>query len=43
MTIARLLGAEITIVMVASAVLCAVVMLAVYQYSGELVRALFIR
>ena len=42
-TIARLLGAEIAIIVAASAVLCAVVMLTVYQYSGDLVRALFIR
>ena len=42
LTIARLVGAEIAIVLAASAILCAVVMLAVYQYSSDLVRALFI-
>lgn len=42
LTIARLLGAEIAIIVVASAVLCAVAILALDQYSGELVRALFI-
>ena len=43
LTIARLVGAEIAIVLAASAILCAVVTLAVYQYSGDLVRALFVR
>jgi putative ABC transport system permease protein len=43
LTIARLLVAEIAIIVAASAVVCAAVMLAVNQYSGELVRALFIR
>lgn len=43
LTIARLLAAEMAIIMAASAVLCAAVMLAVHQYSGDLVRALFIR
>ncbi len=42
LTIARLVGAEIAIVLAVSAILCAVVMLAVYQYSSDLVRALFI-
>lgn len=41
-TIARLLAAEIAIVATASAVLCAVAMVAAHQYSAELVRALFI-
>jgi len=43
LTVARLVGAEIAIVLAASAILCAVVTLAVYQYSGDLVRALFVR
>ena len=43
LTIARLLVAEIAIIVSASALLCGVVMLAVNQYSGDLVRALFIR
>jgi len=43
LTIARLLIAEIGIIVAASALLCGVVMLAVNQYSGDLVRALFIR
>lgn len=43
LTIARLLVAEIAIIVAASAVLCGVVMLAVNHYSGDLVRALFIR
>jgi putative ABC transport system permease protein len=43
LTIARLLGAEIAIIVAASAVLCAVVVVAVNQYSGDLVRTLFIR
>jgi putative ABC transport system permease protein len=43
LTIARLLIAEIAIIVSASALLCGVVMLAVNQYSGDLVRALFIR
>jgi putative ABC transport system permease protein len=42
LTIARLLGAEIVIIAAASAVLCAVMMVTVDQYSGELVRSLFI-
>jgi len=43
LTIARLLIAEIGIIVAAGALLCGVVMLAVNQYSGDLVRALFIR
>ena len=43
LVLARLVGAEIAIVLAASAILCAVVTLAVYQYSGDLVRALFVR
>jgi len=43
LTIARLLGAEIAVIVAASAVLCAVMMVVVNQYSGELVRVLFIR
>jgi putative ABC transport system permease protein len=43
LTIARLLAAEITIIVAASAVVCAAVMLAVNHFSGDLVRALFIR
>ena len=42
-TVARLLAAEIAIIVTASAILCAAAMLAVHQYSGDLVRALFIR
>jgi putative ABC transport system permease protein len=42
LTIARLLAAEIAIIVAASAVLCGVVILAVNQYSADLVRALFI-
>ncbi len=43
LTIARLLVAEIAIILAASAVLCGAVMLAVNQYSADLVRVLFIR
>jgi putative ABC transport system permease protein len=43
LTIARLLSAEIAIILVISAALCATLMLTVNQYSGDLVRALFIR
>jgi len=43
LTIVRLLGAEIAIIVAVSGVLCAVIMVAVNQYSGDLVRALFIR
>ena len=43
LTIARLLAAEITIIVLASAVLCAVGIVVINHYSGELVRALFIR
>jgi putative ABC transport system permease protein len=42
-TIARLLVAEMALILAASAVLCAATMLAVNQYSSDLVRALFIR
>lgn len=42
-TIARLLAAEIFIILVASASLSIVVSLIVHHYSGELVRAFFIR
>jgi len=41
--IARLLGAEIAIIVAVSAVLCAAMTVGVNQYSGDLVRALFIR
>jgi putative ABC transport system permease protein len=43
LTIARLLIAEIAIIVTASAALCGVLLLAVDHYSGDLVRALFIR
>jgi len=43
LTIARLLGAEIVIIAAVGAVLCAVMMVALNQYSGDLVRALIIR
>ena len=43
LTIARLLSAEIAIILVISAALCTTLMLTVNQYSGDLVRALFIR
>jgi len=43
LTIARLLIAEIAIILAASATLCGVLLLAVNHYSGDLVRALFIR
>ena len=43
LTIARLLAAEIAIILVVGAVLCAVLMRAVSQYSGAPARALFIR
>ncbi|MEA3413544.1 MAG: hypothetical protein U9R74_18730 [Pseudomonadota bacterium] len=43
LTIARLLIAEIAIIVAASALLCAVVLLAVNHFSGDLVRTLFIR
>jgi putative ABC transport system permease protein len=42
LTIARLLTAEIVIIVAASAVLCGAALLAVNQISGDLVRALFI-
>jgi putative ABC transport system permease protein len=43
LTIARLLIAEIAIILAASTALCGVLLLAVNHYSGDLVRALFIR
>jgi len=43
LTIVRLLVAEMAIIVAASAVLCGVALLAVNHYSGDLVRALFIR
>ena len=43
LTIARLLAAEIAIIVAASAVLCGMVMLLVNQYSADLVRTLVIR
>jgi putative ABC transport system permease protein len=42
LTIARLLLAEITIIVAAGAVLCGLMLLAVEHYSGDLVRSLFI-
>jgi putative ABC transport system permease protein len=43
LTTARLLIAEIAIIVTASAALCGVLLLAVHHYSGDLVHALFIR
>ena len=43
LTIARLFAAEITIIVVASALLCAISLVIINQFSSELVRALFIR
>jgi len=43
MTIARLLGAEIFIIVLVSALLCGTMILLVHQFSHDLVRALFIR
>ena len=43
LTIARLLAAEISIIVTASALLCAVVLFITHHYSGDLVRTLFIR
>jgi putative ABC transport system permease protein len=43
MTIARLLSAEIAIIVLISAVLCGVMVFLVSQYSNELVRLLIIR
>ena len=43
MTIARLLGAEIFIIVAISGVLCGVMVLLVNQYANDLVRMLFIR
>jgi putative ABC transport system permease protein len=42
LTVARLLVAEIAIIVLSSGVLCAVAIVLVYQYSNELVRTLFI-
>lgn len=43
MTIARLISAEILAIVVMSAALCSVLLVSVDYYSGDLVRALFIR
>ncbi len=43
MTIARLLGAEILIIVLMSGVLCGVMVFLVNQFSNDLVRMLFIR
>jgi putative ABC transport system permease protein len=43
LTISRLFAAEITIVVVASALLCAIGLVIINQFSDELVRTLFIR
>ena len=43
MTIAKLIGAEIMIIVVSRAALCSVMMVAVRSVSNELVRMLFIR
>ena len=43
LTIARLLAAEISLIALISAVLCAIVLLLVHHYSDELVRTLIIR
>lgn len=43
MTIAKLLSAEIVIIVLASAVLCGVLMMPVHLYANDLVRVLFIR
>ena len=42
MTIAKLLSAEIVIIILASAVLCGILMMPVYLYANDLVRVLFI-
>ena len=42
LTVARLLGAEIAIIIAASAVLCGVLIVILRQYSDDLVRVLFI-
>jgi putative ABC transport system permease protein len=42
-TIARLLGAEILIIVVIGCILCAAMVFLVNQYSNEIVRMLFIR
>ncbi|MFC1858491.1 hypothetical protein ACFL9U_10785, partial [Thermodesulfobacteriota bacterium] len=43
MTIAKLLGAEILIILLTSAVLCSIMMVAVHLYANDLVRMMFIR
>ena len=43
MTIAKLLAAEILIIVISSAVLCGIMMVIVHQYTNDLVRMLFIR
>jgi putative ABC transport system permease protein len=43
MTIAKLIGAEIMIIVFSSALLCSILMVAVRSVSNELVRMLFIR
>jgi len=43
MTIAKLLSAEILIIILASAVLCGILMMPVHLYANDLVRMLFIR
>ena len=43
MTIAKLIAAEIMIIVFSSAVLCSIMMVAVRSVSNELVRMLFIR
>ncbi len=43
MTIARLLGAEILIIVLMSGVLCGLMVFLVNQFSNDLVRMLFIR
>ena len=43
MTIAKLIGAEIMIIVISSAVLCSILMVAVRSVSNDLVRMMFIR
>ena len=43
MTIAKLLAAEILIIVISSAALCGIMMVIVHQYTNDLVRMLFIR
>ena len=43
MTIAKLIAAEIVIIVVSSAVLCSIMMFGVESVSNDLVRMLFIR